>query len=84
MNRLAKITHCCRILRRACLCRMLVGKQGESEDQDAEPRYPSTSVSSSRRNRTFGPGVLRECEGRREPQRALKNAEKVSFVKWRK
>lgn len=84
MNRLAEITHCCLVLRRACLCRMLVGKQGESEDQDAEPRYPSTSVSSSRRNRTFRPGVLRECEGRRESQRALKNTEKISFVKWRK
>lgn len=57
MNRLAKITHCCLILRRACLCRMLVGKQGESEDQDAEPRYPSTSVSSPHRNRTFRPGL---------------------------
>lgn len=84
MDRLAKITHCCLILRRACLCRMRVGKQGGSEDQDAEPRYPSTSVSSSRRNRTFPPGVLREREGRRESQRALENTERISFVKWRK
>lgn len=65
MNRLEQITHCCLVLRRACLRRMLVGKQGESEDQDAEPRYPSTSVSSSRSG-TFGPGALRECERRPE------------------
>lgn len=31
-SRLGKITHCCLTLRQGCLCRMLVGKQGESGD----------------------------------------------------